>query len=184
MSNFDKINEEYFNWMFNVVAINKNGRIMDKYTKLLSQLHNTDFIYSLPMDYNRKRDGVDLKYRFGDEYNYSDCEISEHLNGDKCSVLEMMVSLSIRCEENIMDDPDIGDRTGTWFWGMISNLGLYSMDDKNYNKKYVDDIIDTFLDRKYKPNGSGGLFTVKRYRDDLRVVEIWYQLCWYLDELI
>jgi hypothetical protein len=96
----------------------------------------------------------------------------------------MMVALSVRCEETIMDDPRIGDRTGQWFWGMISSLGLGSMMDNQFDKEYVDSVIDRFLKREYEPNGKGGLFTIKRCRYDLRSVEIWYQMCWYLDKFI
>ena len=102
-----------------------------------------------------------------------------------CSVLEMMLALSIRCEEHIMDDPEIGNRTGEWFWIMIVNLGLGSMDDTRYDEEYVDDILDKFLNREYDADGTGGLFPVRnpRYAQyDLRNVDIWYQLNWYLQE--
>ena len=42
--------------------------------------------------------------------------ISAYLDNKTCSVLEMMIALAIRCEEHIMDDPDVGNRTGQWFW--------------------------------------------------------------------
>jgi hypothetical protein len=100
-----------------------------------------------------------------------------------CSVFEMMIALAIRCEENIMDDPSKGDRTGQWFWGMITNLGLGSMMDHRFNKIFVDDTIKRFLDRDYEPDGKGGLFRIRNTNKDLRTVEIWYQLCWYLDTI-
>ena len=95
----------------------------------------------------------------------------------------MIAGLALRCEENIMDDPQYGDRTGQWFWGMISNLGLGSMTDDRYDRAYVDFVIDRFLNREYEPNGRGGLFTVEKSKKDLRRVEIWYQMCWYLDSI-
>ena len=100
-----------------------------------------------------------------------------------CSVLEMMVALSLRCEEEIMDDPNIGDRTRQWFWGMVVSLGLGAMHDDRFDKKYVDETIERFLKRKYEYDGRGGLFTIKDSNRDLREVEIWYQLCWYLDSI-
>ena len=92
-----------------------------------------------------------------------------------------MIALAIRCEENIMDDTSYGDRTAQWFWGMITSLGLGDQTDSRIDYIYVDDVIKRFLDRDYEPNGKGGLFTIKNCRQDLRKVEIWYQLCWYLD---
>ena len=57
------------------------------------------------------------------------------------------------------------------------------MSDNHYDETYVDEVITRFLDRDYQPNGKGGLFTIRHCDDDLREVEIWYQLCWYLDTI-
>jgi hypothetical protein len=95
----------------------------------------------------------------------------------------MMVALAVRCEETIMDDALMGNRTGQWFWGMIHNLGLSRMTDPEFDRRFVDDVIARFLNREYEPNGKGGLFTVKHCDRDLRTVEIWWQLSWYLDSI-
>jgi hypothetical protein len=136
------------------------------------------------MDGNRAEDGIDLRYRFGYEQGYDSPMIATLLDDRPCSVLEMLIALAIRCEEHIMDDPDIGNRTGQWFWNMIINLGLGFMDDTKFDENYVKDVISRFLYRKYKRNGEGGLFTVEHCKNDLRTVEIWYQMCWYLDEVL
>ena len=60
-----------------------------------------------------------------------------------CSVLEMMIALSMRCEEQIMDDPDIGNRTGQWFWDMIDNLGLGEHERLKFDGRYVDEGAST-----------------------------------------
>lgn len=93
-----------------------------------------------------------------------------------------MIALAVRCEEHIMDDPDIGDRTGQWFWNMIVSLGLGSMTDERFDGEYVDEVVDIFLNREYERNGEGGLFTVNDTDRDMRNVEIWYQMHWYLNE--
>lgn len=178
-----ELNSEYFDWMCQLVC---NRRYIGglSYQKLLRFLHNIEFNYTIEMDGNREEDGIDLRYRFGYENSYEHAMISSYLDNRPCSVLEMMIALSIRCEEHIMDDPDIGNRTGQWFWDMIENLGLREMTDARYSEDYAEDVIQRFLDRRYKRNGEGGLFTVKHCRRDLRIVEIWYQMCWYLDEII
>ena len=176
----EEINNEYFEWMFDLVCgVRYSKRI--SFRKLLLYLHDTEFRYSIPMDENRAEDGMNLRYRFAllrdiDDFAY-------YLDGP-CSVLEMMIALSIRCEENIMDDPDIGDRTAQWFWGMINNLGLGAMTDDRFDIYYVEDVVERFLDRKYEPNGRGGLFLVRHCDRDLRTAEIWHQLCWYLDSIV
>lgn len=179
----NELNNRYFNWMCQLVSVRRysKGR---SYRKLLQFLHRVDFYYIIPMDSNREADGIDLRYRFGYENSYEESMIASFLDDRPCSVLEMMIALAIRCEENIMDDPDIGDRAGQWFWSMIVNLGLEDMDDVKYNESYIDRAINRFLNREYKRNGEGGLFTVRHSGRDLRNVEIWYQMCWYLDELV
>jgi hypothetical protein len=149
------------------------------FRNLLMYLHNTEFTYTIPRDANRAEDGQRLRYRFAYETGYAEI----YLDGP-CSVLEMMIALVIRCEETIMDDPSFGDRTAQWFWGMVVNLGLGSMDDTRFDINYVEMVVTRFLNREYEPDGRGGLFTIKNCPDDLREVEIWYQMNWFLNTVI
>lgn len=170
--------DQYFVWMCELV----NGKNKDR--MLLAHLADIDFTYTIPMDGNRAEDGISLRYRFGRECGYADAMIASYLDDRPCSVFEMMVALALRCEEHIMGDPDLGDRTHHWFWTMIESLGLSNMTGGRYNKRYVDATIDIFLNREYKRNGEGGLFTVNNCRDDMRSIEIWYQLCNYLNDIL
>jgi hypothetical protein len=173
----DQVNKEYFNWMC-FLACPDNP----EYYGLLEQLHATDFEYSLDMDGNRAEDGMELRYRFGEEYSYGMPVIAAYLDDRPCSVLEMMLALAIRCEEHIMDNPDMGDRTSCWFGEMIDNLGLYGMHGPNYDSEYVDHVLYIFLNREYERNGEGGLFTIRDPKRDMRTTDIWYQMCWYINE--
>lgn len=176
----DQLINDYFEWLWNFTKC--RGHSQNR--KIITLLHNIEFRYSIPMDANREEDGIDLRYRFitevGIPKNYQ--EVYGYLDGP-CSVLEMMIALAIRCEESIMDDPDIGDRTSEWFWLMMKNLGLDYMSDRKFDRDIAEEKISIFLDRKYKRNGEGGLFVVNGRRD-LRKVEIWYQMCWYLDTIM
>lgn len=172
---------EYFEWIYQLVCKDTKGL---SYRKLLCKLYDTPFNYMIAMDGNRAEDGVDLRYRFGYECGFANSAVADCLDNKDCSVLEMMVALAIRCEEHIMDNPDIGDRTGKWFLDMIVNLGLEKMTDDHFNKRYVESVLNRFLNREYNRNGDGGLFTVHHSRIDMRSVEIWYQAMWYLDEVL
>ena len=172
----DRIRSDYFEWMYDLVGGGRRSPVIS-FRKLLEYLHRTEFTYTISMDENRASDGVDLRLRFA----YDD-DVNRYLNGP-CSVLEMMVALAIACEENIMDDPGIGDRTAHWFWNMVINMGLGGMTDARFDEEYVRTVVTRFLNRKYEYNGKGGLFTVKNPERDLRTVEIWWQLCWYLNEI-
>ena len=83
-----------------------------------------------------------------------------------------------------MDDPAYGDRTRQWFWGMIANLNLGSMYDTWYDKDYVEEALYKFLHRKYDRDGRGGLFRIRNSTVDMRKVEIWYQMCYFLDAFV
>ena len=178
MTRQDEVNNEYFLWLCDLVCKDRFARQIS-YKKLLTFLHLTEFKCALSRDKNRAEDGICLRYRFGYENTYID-NAEGYINGP-CSVLEMMVALALHCEENIMDDPSMGNRTGQWFWGMVTNLGLGGMSDERFDRLIAETIINRFLKREYEPNGKGGLFTIRNCDVDLRSVEIWYQLCWYLD---
>ena len=181
--NQNELMNEYFEWMYQMVS--QNGYFPNRsFRKLLKQLLETDFYYLIGMDGNRAEDGIDLRYRFGFENDISQAEIANLLDDRPCSVLEMMVALALRCEEHIMSDSHVGNRTGLWFWDMILSLGLDRMFDARYDSEYVDEIIRRFLDHEYQPNGEGGLFSVQNSSSDLRGIEIWYQMMIYLNEII
>lgn len=179
---------DYFEWLCNIVSKNLFAEDVS-YRKLLMQLHSTPFFFTIQKDRNRAQDGIDLRFRFGLEETSGDSREAEAIQSDltvglrDCTVLEMLIALSLRCEENIMDDAEIGDRTVFWFWRMISNLGLNSMTDDQYDRDYVEKRLQTFLHRNFAPDGEGGLFYLPGIGTDLRRVEIWTQLLWYLDTI-
>lgn len=177
MTYVDEINNRYFNWIYDSMC-KKRYPDSISYRKLFMHLHNTEFIYGLRNDASRAEDGLSLRYRFA--YFHPELDDAERYIEGPCSVLEMMFALAIRCEE-VMDNAAYGDRTGQWFWNMIVSLGLGSMDDSVYDRKYVNEILDRFMDRRYEPNGEGGLFTIYDCDRDLRDIELWWQMCWYLN---
>lgn len=182
----DEIVNEYFDWICRLLCDVEDVEQPKElsYKKLLTHLHTVRFTYSIRKDQNRAEDGKDLRWRFicGQDYPESYNDYLSCLD-EPCSVLEMMVAVAIRCEE-IMDDPSFGNRTSQWFWGMVVNLGLGSMTDVNYDRRVVDVAISRLLKRGYEPNGKGGLFTVRNCDEDLRSIEIWQQMCYYLDTFI
>jgi len=173
--------KSYFNWLCKFIKPIPNHY---SYKNLLIHLHNTKFEYLIPMDANRAEDGIDLRRRYyyisNDLYTI-DLKQEDFFN-EPCTVLEMMVALSLRCEECIMGSSEEGLQVGRWFWDMIANLGLDKMHDGNYDDEKVDYILNRLLKRTYNSDGVGGLFTVNHCDVDIRSVEIWYQLCWYLNE--
>ena len=171
------INEEFFEWMYQLVE----GK---KYSRLLMALHEECFDAINHLDTNRMVDATELRYKFGDFANIPYTVIDKKFDMDYCSVLEVMLGLSVRIEGSIMADSDFGDRTAMWFWMMVKSLGLYNMTNDNFDEYKFKVIMDNFINRTYAPNGAGSLFTVHNTNKDMRDIEIWYQMCLFFDNLI
>lgn len=184
------INQEYLEWMGELVkgcsefpVTGWKGLDYTHYSRLFKHLNSIDFYYNIPMDANRYEDGIELRYQFGRDMNYDNRLIANCLDDHPCSVLEMMVALAVRCEEQIIYDDEVDNQAGLIFWDMLDNLDLISMDDYNYRPWYVDNVITKLLDREYERNGNGGLFTLKDCDEDVRDIEIWYQMCRYINAI-
>lgn len=171
--------EAYLQWISWLVYDERRMR-RRSWEKLFRLLSRTEFTYILDMDENRAIDGLELRRRFCAERA---CE-SPLPPDAPCSVLEMMAALAKRCEDHIMEDPEIGNRTGEWFFVMIDSLGLGGMDDAYFDEERACEILSRFLNRDYAPDGRGGLFTLPDAPRDLRQVDIWYQMMWYLSRLV
>lgn len=177
-----ELNKKYIQWMYCLVYDEKyTGGL--SYKKLFNCLHSIDFQWTIPIDGNRAEDGISLRYHFGYLHYIDDPVIASGLDNRPCSVLEMMVALANRCEEDIMEDIDYGDRRGQWFWEMVESLGLINMNDSNFDPDYTEEIIFRFMNHEYSRNGRGGLFTIDDCERDVRNMEIWAQMNWHLSKL-
>ena len=174
---YDEMEKLYFDWIKNLIS---NDIEASDYERLLSFLNDIPFSYIIPMDDNRISDGIDLRYRFGYETDIPYAQIATYLDIKSASLLEVMVALSLRIEEQFIN----GDNVGRWFWIMIDNLGLIEYKDLYFDKAKVDRIIKKFMERDYNKNGSGGLFITNDINKDMRNIEIWDQMHLYLNEFV
>lgn len=174
----DNILNDYFDWLYYTVKKDL-GRKKNSYRKLLTMLHSMEFVYWVEYDENRAHDGKNLRWYYVDDGG--DDSILQW--NEPCTVLEMLIGLSMKIE-SIMEDPEHDNAVNHWFWLMLENLDLKDMTDKNFDKGYVTDRINMFLNREYMPNGDGNIIYIENCPKDLRKVEIWYQMCWYLDSII
>lgn len=179
MTNRRALEEEYFQWLCSLISLSPN----EQFSKLTRILFNTPFYAIIEMDENRIKDGLYLRYDFSFHTPCRYEEIDYILQDKKCSVFEMMVALCERIEDGIMSNTKYGNRTGYWFREMLKSLGLYDMRDNNFDEEFVRDCLIRFVSRCYDDDGSGGLFTIEDSPLDLRDVEIWKQMCLYLDHI-
>lgn len=181
MKEIQRIRESYFNWLVDKIITDEH-EYRSNYTMLFSKLFDEEYYWTIPRDINRAADGVALRERFSRETGEDVAYILD-VTEFPCTVLEMMLALAMRCEFEIMSSPDLGDRTDKWFWTMIVNLGLASMDDYNYDEENVNYILYRWLDGNVERNGGGGPFVISNPNRDMRFAELWYQANWYLCEI-
>lgn len=173
----ERINELYFKWLCELVCDKHRGKY---FGRLLETLHMREFTWLMNLDADRASDGVSMREKFAYYHNLELDIVLEELEGP-CSVLEMMVGLAYRVENQIMGE--VGDEdVGRWFWNMVDNMYLGNMDNGNYDELYVQQSIDILLDRNYQRNGSGGLYLIADSDRDAREMTIWAQMCHYLND--
>ncbi len=163
----------YSQWLHELVDPQERYRI------LLTMLFELEFTWIVDRDVNRAEDGCSLRDRFS-VYAEMDCE--ESWMDWPCSVLEMLIGLSYRMENDLYD-PSYGDRMPKWFWVMVSNMGLRGCTDENVSgdrdtaKMYICEQVDKMLNRRYDSDGRDcALFRRPETSDvDYKTAEIWCQ---------
>lgn len=177
---YEQVEHEYFLFLCRLIGVG----ITNNYALLLTKLHHTTFVYFVPNDDNRAEDGVNLRQVFSEEFELDFAEWA-HIYRNPCTVLEMMIGLSIKMGELLSDDDGV-ERVGKWFWEMIDNLGFSNFTDDEYHfiggHFAVASTLELFLNRRIAPNGNGGLFPLRNPKQDQRVIEIWYQMNQYISE--
>lgn len=169
--------EGYRDWLYNIVLLDD---YCDRYEMLLDYLFSRRFTWFVEHDDNRAEDGFLLRRDFMQDYEITDDAWYKELP-QRCSMLEMMIALACRCED-ILYEPEYGDRTALWFWEMVWNVGLGRMDDEQFDELYCDICVNQLLDRLYDKNGEGGLFPCKNGDIDMTKAEIWYQMNVWIEE--
>lgn len=176
--------DEYFEWLCGVVH---GDDPEEPFYNLLASMHNCIFRWSIDMDENRAVDGRELRRKWDDQCfaPMDDIQFDIFMR-EPVSCLEVLVGLSIRIQDEIMWNPDKGDRVPVWFWLMVDNLGLKDLDDDHfYGEVSVDRVIETlsiWMDREYTRDGIGSIFPIPKCNKDLRRMQIWSQMSEYFLE--
>lgn len=181
----DEILEDYFDWLCDIVHANDP---QDSFIELMKVLFETDFYWVIDNDINRAEDGKHLRSDFENQSLYSDYSV---IYDKPCSVLEMLIALSIRIDEEVMWNPGKGNRAVTWFWEMLENLEIADIDDYSFcdpkNRYQIEKVLEKCLSRNYDKDGFGCLFppnscytSRSKVSQKVSQVEIWYQMMDYM----
>lgn len=164
-----KIWYDYMKWLTEKIGFDKKN-----YYNLIKCLHDTEFtwLYDIEKDENRAGDGIYQRYYFIREKGGSDDIFPEG-----CSVLEMLVGFASRMGSDYVGYSVDGlDAGSVIFWMFLVNLGLDKFDDKRFDEGNVKYILHFWMDRRYKNDGNGSIFRLKRSVSDYNKMEIWKQM--------
>lgn len=177
------LDDAYFEWLYSQVGPLKNRNPARNFWHLCRQLYTTEFIWFVPNDDNRVEDGKELRARFLSSTRFPVDERDDEWMNLGCSIFEMLIALAqLAAFESGRDMVE-------WFWRFMHNLELDGHTDQIYGRSVaggidegVEEILDRLNKREYSRNGKGGLFPLRRAREDQRDIELWYQLSSYLQE--
>lgn len=166
----ESIEIQYFDWLrAKVLPMNTQN-----YYELMRILYCTEFVWFVPGDRNRKDDGLELREYF---LNESGLDNDPIWFNEPCSLLEFFIALAYRA--SFQTDISVRD----WFWTFMANLNLDQYRQISESDTLViEDILDTFVWRKYDSNGYGGIFPLYNSDKDQREIEYWYQFSDYVTE--
>lgn len=114
------------------------------YRSLIKKLFSIEYKYNT-INKDRHDDVIEYRknYLIDNKINQTDI-----LDKYKVNVLEVLIVLSIRTEDDTMHDIKYGDRSCQWFWAIISDIGLIKFDDNNYNESEVEKIVFNWMSIK------------------------------------
>lgn len=196
---YEQFEDDYIAWLYSFVG--KDTDQYGRYWRLIKRLYIHPFyVKEMPRtnvykDVNRVRDGIALRFRFADEYgvNVESCSKQDPRfesffdDNEACSMLEMLVALALRIRSDIMWDDDGVDRTPLWFWTMIANTGLdlERCKDEYFDENCIVEVAEMcskIVNRLYEKTGKGSFFPTSFLGKDMRKIEIWYQMQFWIGE--
>jgi hypothetical protein len=172
------LDELYFPWLYGQVASVETSNPERTYWRLLKLLYTKEFFWSRAMsrDENRAEDGKDLRHEFVKGEGLRNVDDGWLNLG--CSILELMIGMARRMAF------DVGETPRYWFWRMMENLEFVKYTDSApYDDEEIIERLNDIIERRYDPDGRGGLFPLSNPDCDQRNVELWYQMQSYLLEM-
>lgn len=178
-TNQGTLDDAYFEWLYSQIGAVRNKNPERNFWHLCRKLYTTEFTWFVPNDDNRVEDGKELRLEFLTSTRYRLDDPHGLFMDLGCSMFEMLVALAKLAAFESERSPV------EWFWRFMHNLELDEYSDSIFEisiEEEVDEVLARLNDRTYSRNGEGGLFPLRRARQDQREVELWYQLSSYLLE--
>ena len=181
--NSHPVSGDYLLWLAPQIRGEDDGNPNRTYEGLVAIMYETEFVWLVANDDNRKADGLDLRVEFCNEQDIpkrqTEAFLDKNYPDPPCSFLEVLIGLSRRLAFAA------GDNAPGWAWILMHNLDLHRITDPvgRGKARQAKDILQTCIYRNYDPDGRGGFFPLANPDRDQRQVEIWYQLPDYIDDV-
>lgn len=178
---------EYFEWL--VSKVTSPAVPDDTQARIVLQVLRDIRIQGLPMDDDAPRleDGKQLRTNFMDDTGIAAHSYKEALEPESgfCTVLELLVALSMRMDDIMRDPLDPCSSVPSCFWGMVSTMvgqpfypcSYWAFPENTSTAVVVAESSMKFLGRQYGPTGHNGNIFTDVSGIDLRAIDIWAQAC-------
>lgn len=178
---------EYSKWL--TKQIGDSTYKNKSYSILFKILFNIYFTPILELDKNRTSDIVSLlREPYINTINrkqlFTDKDVNSFLS-ETPRFLELIISLGMRIDSDFLREINGVDNSRIYFWMILKNLELLQYDDDSFKEENVLKIIDILTKvntRTYTFNGKGGLFPLEYTEIDQRNVQIWDQMCTFVNQ--
>lgn len=178
---------EYFEWL--VSKVTSPAVPADAQARIVLQVLRDIRIQDLPMadDAPRLEDGKQLRINFIDDTGMSVQSYDDIADPEFgfCTVLELLIALSIRMDDIMRDPLDPSSSVPSCFWGMVSTMvgqpfypcSYWTFSANTSPAEVVAESSMKFLGRQYGPTGHNGNIFTDMSGIDLRAIDIWAQAC-------
>lgn len=181
---------EYFEWL--VSKVTSPAVPADTQARIVLQVLRDIRIKGLPMadDEPRLEDGKQLRTNFMDDTGMAVHSYKDALEPGSgfCTVLELLVALSMRMDDIMRDPLDPCSSVPSWFWGMVSTMvgqpfypcSYWALPASTSTAAFVAESSMKFLGRQYDPTGHNGNIFIDMSGVDLRAIDMWAQACHFM----
>jgi len=160
---------KYFDWLCRLIRSDTVSRNVQQI------IFEIPYQYYIDRDESRVEDALELRR----DYLYSKKQIDDvtynYISNEPINVLEVLIALSKRIDNQILGDVDGGTQI---FDTMISNLEISN----SCSDDYIRYKIDNWMHMNYDEYGHGSIFIVSDPRTPMNKTDMWYQAMYYLSE--
>lgn len=172
---------DYHNWIISLVD-SEDHYLAREYSQLMGFLDDYSFKWVLKLDEDRAKDGIQLRKEYDFEYSRGDISIYDELFDVPCSVLEMLVALSLRCYDEFLSGFDVKKVTPhKVFLHILTSLDLFSETNNRFSYEKCVKNVKSFIEKLHVNGRYLTVFKIDPKVANPHKMELWWQMQRYID---